>query len=168
MNPSRIPTTPDAASSSLSRWYALSPLIFHPLSNTLQKVDGRPDIVIDVSAPGAVETLKNKPFIIKEGATYQMVATFVVQHEVLSGLKYIQQVKRKGIPVGKDQEMIGSYPPNTTDRPVHTKAFAPEEAPSGMMVRGKYDAVSKFVDDDKVPHLQFEWSFEIAKDWQKK
>lgn len=123
--------------------------------------------MIDVSAPGAVETLKNKPFIIKEGATYQMVATFVVQHEVLSGLKYIQQVKRKGIPVGKDQEMIGSFPPNTTDRPTHSKAFAPEEAPSGMMVRGKYDAVSKFVDDDKVPHLQFEWSFEIAKDWKK-
>lgn len=131
-------------------------------------VEGRPDITIDLSQPGAVESLKQKPFIIKEGATYRMKATFVVQHEVLSGLKYIQQVKRKGIPVGKDQEMIGSYPPNTTDRPVHEKTFAPEEAPSGMLVRGKYDAISKFVDDDKVPHLTFEWSFEIAKDWAKK
>lgn len=96
-----------------------------------------------------------------------MKATFVVQHEVLSGLKYVQQVKRKGIPVGKDQEMIGSYPPNTTDRPIHEKIFAPEEAPSGMLVRGRYDAVSKFVDDDKKAHLTFEWTFEIAKDWGK-
>lgn len=124
--------------------------------------------MIDVSTPGQLESLKSKPFIIKEGATYQMKATFVVQHELLAGLKYVQQVKRKGIPVGKDQEMIGSFPPNTEDKPVHEKSFAPEEAPSGMLVRGKYDAVSKFIDDDKVAHLTFEWSFEIAKDWGKK
>lgn len=95
-----------------------------------------------------------------------MKADFMVQHEVLSGLKYVQQVKRKGIPVGKDQEMIGSFPPSTTDKPVHSKTFAPEEAPSGMLVRGKYDAVSRFVDDDNVEHLKFEWCFEIAKDWK--
>lgn len=146
-------------------WQAKPPLSISSQRN--QEVDGRPDIVIDVSAPGAAESLKSKPFIIKEGTTYRMKATFVVQHEVLSGLKYVQQVKRKGIPVGKDQEMIGSFPPNTTDRRTHSKSFAPEEAPSGMLVRGKYEAVSKFVDDDNVTHLKFEWSFEIAKDWPK-
>lgn len=131
-------------------------------------VDGRPDITLDVSQPGQLEALKTHPFAIKEGTTYRMKATFVVQHEVLSGLKYVQQVKRKGIPVGKDQEMIGSFPPNTTDKRVHEKVFAPEEAPSGMLVRGKYEAVSKFVDDDNVAHLKFEWAFEIVKDWPKK
>lgn len=40
-----------------------------------------------------------------------------------------------------------------------------EEAPSGMMARGHYNAVSKFLDDDNTNHLQFEWSFDIAKDW---
>lgn len=40
-----------------------------------------------------------------------------------------------------------------------------EEAPSGMIARGHYNAVSKFVDDDDHTHLQFEWSFDIAKDW---
>jgi Rho GDP-dissociation inhibitor len=94
-----------------------------------------------------------------------MKVVFVVQHQVLSGLKYVQQVKRKGIPLGKDQEMIGSFSPNTTDRPTHTKKFAPEEAPSGMMARGRYTAVSRFVDDDNVTHLKFEWTFDIAKDW---
>jgi Rho GDP-dissociation inhibitor len=95
-----------------------------------------------------------------------MKANIVVQHQVLSGLKYVQILKRKGIRLGKDQEMIGSFPPNTTDKPVHEKKFAPEEAPSGMMARGHYDATSKFVDDDNVTHLEFEWSFDIAKDWK--
>ena len=41
-----------------------------------------------------------------------------------------------------------------------------DEAPKGMLARGHYDAASKFVDDDNVTHLQFEWSFDIAKDWK--
>jgi len=94
-----------------------------------------------------------------------MKAVFVVQHQVLSGLKYLQLVKRKGIRVGKDEEMIGSYPPNTTDKPTYIKKFAPEEAPSGMLARGHYEAVSKFIDDDNTTHLQFEWSFDITKNW---
>jgi Rho GDP-dissociation inhibitor len=42
----------------------------------------------------------------------------------------------------------------------------PEEAPSGIMARAHYNAVSKFVDDDNITHLKFEWSFNIKKDWQ--
>jgi Rho GDP-dissociation inhibitor len=40
-----------------------------------------------------------------------MKATFRVQHEVLSGLKYLQVVKRRGIKVGSDEEMLvsGTY-----------------------------------------------------------
>jgi len=160
-------------SSNLLLWYFLLPHVrrLHPLallneSCRCQEVQGRPDITIDVSAPGAVETLKSKPFTIKEGAKYQMKAIFVVQHEVLSGLKYVQLLKRKGIRFGKDEEMIGSYPPNTSEKPTHEKKFAPEEAPRGMMARGHYEAVSKFIDDDDVTHLKFEWSFDITKDWK--
>lgn len=40
-----------------------------------------------------------------------------------------------------------------------------ETAPSGMMARGHYNAISKFVDDDQQEHLKFEWSFDIKKDW---
>lgn len=132
----------------------------------MQEVRGRPDITIDVSQPGALETLRSKPFTIKEGCQYQMKAVFVVQHQVLSGLKYIQAVKRGRLPVGKDTEMIGSFAPNTTSKPTHEKKFAMEEAPSGMIARGSYDAVSRFVDDDEVTHLKFTWSFKIAKDWE--
>jgi Rho GDP-dissociation inhibitor len=148
-------------------WFVKSPTFpFHSSNTISQEVEGRPEIRIDLSAPGAVDTLKSKPFIIKEGCKYQMKAEFVVQHQVLSGLKYIQQLKRKGIPLGKDQEMIGSYSPNTEDKPVHVKKFAPEEAPTGMMARGHYDAISRFIDDDDTTHLKFEWSFDITKDWK--
>ena len=41
----------------------------------------------------------------------------------------------------------------------------PETAPSGMLARGHYNAVSRFVDDDDNTHLKFEWSFDIKKDW---
>ena len=43
---------------------------------------------------------------------------------------------------------------------------AQDEAPSGMVARGHYEAVSKFVDDDSQEHLKFEWSFDITKEWK--
>lgn len=84
-------------------------------------VPGRNDVVIDLSSPGAVDTLKDKPFTIKEGSAFHIRASFQVNHEVTSGLKYLQVVKRKGIRVSKDQEMLGSYAPNTTDKPIYIK-----------------------------------------------
>ena len=41
----------------------------------------------------------------------------------------------------------------------------PDTAPSGMLGRGHYEAVSRFVDDDDHTHLQFKWSFDVKKDW---
>ncbi|CAG7941188.1 unnamed protein product [Penicillium salamii] len=129
------------------------------------QVEGRPDVIIDLSTPGSVEDLKNKPFQIKEGSKFHIKATFQVHHEVLSGLKYLQVVKRKGLRVSKDQEMLGSYAPSTNVKPIYEKIFAEEEAPSGMIARGHYNATSKFLDDDENTHLLFEWAFDIAKDW---
>ncbi|KAH6673941.1 immunoglobulin E-set [Plectosphaerella plurivora] len=125
----------------------------------------RPPVTIDLSTPGSEATLKEKPFKIKEGVKFTMVAKFRVQHEILSGLQYVQAVKRKGIRVSKDSEMMGSYAPNTDKQPFYTKRFQEEDAPSGMLARGHYTAVSSFVDDDKKTHLTFEWAFDIAKDW---
>ena len=67
---------------------------------------GRDPVTIDLSTPGSESTLKDKPFKIKEGAKFTMSAQFKVQHEILSGLHYVQVVKRKGIKVSKDSEMI--------------------------------------------------------------
>lgn len=69
------------------------------------EVQGRSDIVIDLSEPGALESLNKKPFTIKEGATFRMKARFRVQHDILSGMKYVQVVSRMGVK-NKMQEMI--------------------------------------------------------------
>jgi len=134
------------------------------LSLTLN-TEGRDPVTIDLSQAGAEKTLKDHPFKIKEGAKFTMSAKFKVQHQILSGLHYVQVVKRKGIRVSKDQEMLGSFAPNTDKRPMWEKRFAEEEAPSGMLARGHYNASSIFIDDDKKTHLSFDWSFDIAKDW---
>ncbi|KAL9136012.1 MAG: hypothetical protein Q9175_002776 [Cornicularia normoerica] len=129
------------------------------------EVEGRPDITIDLTGPNWVKDLKDNPFSIKEGAKFLMKARFVVQHDVLSGLKYLQVTKKLGIKL-KKEEMIGSFAPNTQDNPVYEKKFEPDEAPTGMLYRGHYDAVSKFADDDGHDYLKFEWSFDITKEWK--
>jgi len=55
------------------------------------------------------------------------------------------------------EEMLGSYAPGQTNE----KKFPLEEAPSGMLARGKYEARSKFTDDDGHSYLDFSWSFEV-------
>jgi Rho GDP-dissociation inhibitor len=72
---------------------------------------GRDPVTIDLSTAGAEKSLKDKPFKIKEGAKFTMSAKFKVQHQILSGLHYVQVVKRKGIRVSKDQEMLVSCQP---------------------------------------------------------
>lgn len=85
------------------------------------EVEGRPNITVNLTQPGALENLKKQPFKIKEGGEFNMKAVFRVQHEVLSGLKYVHVIKRKGIKVDKHEEMLGSYAPNTTDNKTYEK-----------------------------------------------
>merc|ERR1712196_278349 len=99
------------------------------------------------------------------GCNYRFQVSFKVQNEIVSGLKYKQVVKRKGIQVDKTEEMLGSYGPdlekvNTIMLPKRTF----ETAPSGMLARGTYEAKASFVDDDKATHLEFGFTFEIKKD----
>ncbi|CAO3678621.1 unnamed protein product [Umbelopsis vinacea] len=126
------------------------------------EVAGRPDVSVDLSTPHALEQSRSQPFTIKEGVAYRMKVKFRIQHDVVSGLKYLQVVKRKGLRVDKTEEMIGSYGPNAEP---YEKKFQTEEAPSGMLARGHYEAKSKFVDDDNVTHMEWTWSFDIKKDW---
>jgi len=66
---------------------------------------GRSDIVIDLTTPSGLDVLRN-PITIKEGAEYRVRVRFRVQHDVISGLKYLQVVKRKGIRVDKMDVMM--------------------------------------------------------------
>ncbi|CUM57790.1 unnamed protein product [Debaryomyces tyrocola] len=121
-------------------------------------------IVIDLEdAQGNTIAGKEIKFSIKEKSVYQFVIKFRVQHEIITGLKYLHLIKKTGIRVDKLEEPLGSYAPNTKEKPYYEKVFSEVEAPSGMLARGSYSAITKFVDDDKNVHLSFPWSFQITK-----
>ncbi|KAJ2081828.1 rho GDP dissociation inhibitor [Coemansia sp. RSA 988] len=119
-------------------------------------------IRMDVSSPEAIAKLQKNPVVIKEGVDYTFKIEFVVQHEVVSGLQFLQQIKRLGVTVEKMEEMCGSYGPKYENQ---EKTFPHSKAPSGMMARGTYTVKSKFIDDDKNVYLEWTWAMEIKKDW---
>ncbi|WVR09543.1 hypothetical protein IAU60_006612 [Kwoniella sp. DSM 27419] len=114
------------------------------------------------SSPISLDLSKG-PMTIKEGVEYSVGITFTVQGEIVSGLKFIQVVKRAGVTVDRSEEMIGSYGPQEAP---YTKVFPSEESPSGMLARaGTNNVRSRIVDDDGHVWLDFEWAFKLAKDW---
>lgn len=61
------------------------------------EVPGRPTITLELDTADKVAKAKGQTFTIKEGVDYRITVTFRVQHEIVTGLKYLQVVKRKGI-----------------------------------------------------------------------
>lgn len=118
---------------------------------------------VELDLTGDISSIKKNVFSIKEGIQYKLRIDFVVQREIVHGLKYVQKTYRLGVPVDKMVQMVGSYPPKKEIQS-YTTPF--EEAPSGMIARGSYSVTSLFTDDDKNEHLKWDWSFEITKDWQ--
>ncbi len=64
--------------------------------------------------------------------------------------------------VDKVSYMVGSYGPKAEQ---HEFLCPADEAPKGMISRGHYQVKSHFIDDDKNICLQWEWNFDIKKDW---
>ncbi|XP_036327068.1 rho GDP-dissociation inhibitor 1-like isoform X2 [Rhagoletis pomonella] len=124
-------------------------------------VEGRDDMELDLT--GDLSQLKKQVFVIKEGVHYKVRIDFIVQREIVHGLKYVQKTYRMGVPVDKMTHMVGSYPPK---KEIQFYLTPSEEAPSGMMARGTYSVASLFTDDDKHIHLKWDWTFEIKKDWE--
>jgi len=123
------------------------------------------DIVYKFESKEQIENLKDTPFILKEGCHYKSKLCFKVQHELVTGLMHINTVFRKGVRVGREETMIGSFSPQKDPYQVIIPRKVWEEAPKGILARGKYKANSKFVDDDGQVHLEYDYSFEIKKDW---
>lgn len=123
-------------------------------------VEGRDDIELDLT--GDLAKVKDKPVTFKEGAHFRLKITFKVVREIVAGLKFHQVLFRKGIRVDKNTLMVGSYGPKAE---AHEYVTPVDEAPKGLIARGHYTAKSKFIDDDKNIHLEWEWSFDIKKDW---
>ena len=129
--------------------------------------DNRPDgdIEYELDSQQKLAAMKSNPFTLKEKCHYKIKVQFRVQHEIVSGLKYINNVYRKGVRVVKEDEMIGSFGPQSDPHVVVFPRHGWDEAPSGMLARGTYTATSRFLDDDKQKHLEYEYSFKIGKNW---
>ncbi|KAK1236693.1 rho GDP dissociation inhibitor [Marasmius sp. AFHP31] len=168
----------DAEDESLARWKAslgitgsgpgaasgpkVTILTLELLSSTLPA--GK-SIVFKLDNKSSYESTKKNPVVIKEGVEYNVRITFRVNHSVVSGIRFIQVVKRAGIKVDKLEQMLGSYGPSP-DGQFYTKDFESEESPSGMLARsGTYDVKSRVVDDDGEVYADFEWHFKLAKEW---
>jgi len=123
--------------------------------------EGREDSTIDLTEDLA--KIKTKTFVLKEGVKFRIKIDFIVQREIVHGLKYVQKTYRAGIPVDKMTHMVGSYAPKEE---VHSYQTPIEDAPSGMLKRGTYTVQSLFTDDDKNEHLAWSWSIDIKKDWE--
>eukprot|EP01117_Protostelium_nocturnum_P013993 TRINITY_DN527_c0_g1_i1.p1 TRINITY_DN527_c0_g1~~TRINITY_DN527_c0_g1_i1.p1 ORF type:complete len:197 (+),score=78.43 TRINITY_DN527_c0_g1_i1:56-646(+) len=128
--------------------------------------EGRPggDIVYKLENQEAIDNLKKNPFTLKEGCRYKITIVFRVQHEIVSGLKFVNSVYRT-VRVHREETMIGSFAPQAEPYSMTFPRNDWDEAPSGMIARGSYKAKNQFIDDDKENHLEFEYHFEIKKDW---
>ncbi|CAL9730881.1 rho GDP-dissociation inhibitor [Monosporozyma unispora] len=120
-------------------------------------------ITFDLTNEKTIKELSSKRYKIKENSIYKLKITFKVQHEIITGLRYVQYIKKAGIAVDKIDDHLGSYAPNTKSKPVYEVELPESEAPSGFLARGNYSAVSKFIDDDKTNHLTLNWGVEIVK-----
>jgi len=119
-------------------------------------------LTMDLQDEGAVNALKTHPFTIKEASEYRVELTFKVNHGIIAGLRYIQVVKRAGVRLDRNDQMLGSYSFNAEP---YTKKFEPEIAPSGMLARGTYNVRSRVTDDDGKVYGEWDWSFKLSKEW---
>ena len=170
----------DAEDESLARWKAslgivpgaatgaatgpkVTVLTLELISSSLP--DGK-SIAFDLTDSVSLASLKKNPVVIKEGIEYNVRISFKVNHSIISGVRYIQVVKRAGITVDKLEQMLGSYGPNPSGEP-YKKDFDTEESPSGMLARsGTYSVRSRVVDDDGEIYADWEWSFKLGKQWE--
>jgi len=124
------------------------------------------DIVFTLNTKKDLDDMKTHPFTLKEACRYKIRVQFRVQHEIVSGLKLLNNVYRSKLRVLKEEEMLGSFPPQAAFHSVTYPRNGWEQAPDGMLSRGTYTAKSRFIDDDKQQHLEYEYTFNIKKDWE--
>ncbi|XP_072798164.1 rho GDP-dissociation inhibitor 3 [Vicugna pacos] len=128
---------------------------------TLMSEQAPGPIIMDLT--GELAALKNQVFVLKEGVDYKVKITFKVNKEIVSGLKCLHHTYRRGLRVDKAVYMVGSYGPSAQEYEFVTPV---EEAPRGALVRGTYVVTSFITDDDRTPHLSWEWGLHIRQDWE--
>lgn len=80
----------------------------------------RDDMELDLT--GDLSKLKKQVFTIKEGVQYKIRIDFIVQREIVHGLKYIQKTYRLGVP-GKTENTPQTTPVNNFLIQIHFAFF---------------------------------------------
>ena len=94
------------------------------------------DIVFDgLDTDDGLEKLKKGGMVFKENCKYKISVSFRVQHNIVTGLTYINQIY-KTVKVAKEETMLGSYPPSKDPHTITFPRIGWDEAPSGLLARG--------------------------------
>jgi len=133
-------------------------------NNPLNVIFTNLSVVVDSEVKHSVPLPPKEEFTVflKEGCVYHIQFEFYVQREIVTGLKYLHRVSRMGVGVGKETQMLGSFAPRQEP---YVYSSNTEEAPHGLLSRGKYRVRSLITDDDKHRWLEWIWHIEITKDW---
>ncbi|KAH3743643.1 Rho GDP-dissociation inhibitor [Pelomyxa schiedti] len=124
-----------------------------------------PPVVLRFNNEDDVRRAASTPMVVKEGSEFKIRVTFRVQHNVVLGLKILNNVSKLGKTVASDEEMLGTYPPKNEYQTLELPRLDWNEAPSGMLLRGDYKSKMKFVDDDNKTHLKFAYILRISREW---
>lgn len=122
-------------------------------------IDGRDAVELPIPKKGQKV---GSHFVLKEKSVYRLQFEFTVKNELLLGLLYANKVWRMGKQVHKRRMMLGAYGPQAEP---YTFTTEEEVTPSGMLARGHYTAKTIFLDDDGRVHLEYDYTFDIKKDW---
>ncbi|KAM0063060.1 putative Rho protein GDP-dissociation inhibitor [Helianthus debilis subsp. tardiflorus] len=98
---------------------------------------GRSDIVLAIPEDGKPKGLW---FTLKEGCRYSLRFKFQVGCNIVSGLKYTNNVWRTGVRVDRVKQMLGTFSPQ---QEAYTYEMPEETTPSGYFARGSYSAKTK-------------------------
>jgi Rho GDP-dissociation inhibitor len=126
--------------------------------------EGRPEIVHKLDTDQGIAKLTAEGIKMKEGCKFKFRVSFRVNHDILAGMKFTNTVSTT---LMNDEEtlMIGTYPPAATPHTFEFPRFGYNEAPAGMLFRGKYKVKNAFRDSDAVKYLEFGYELTIAKTW---
>lgn len=107
---------------------------------------------------------KLQEYVLKQKSAVQMRIVFKVHNDIVQGLKYCCVVKKAGFVVEKNEEVLGTFAPIPSKE--YSFDLIPEETPGGILYRGEYRGKSMFIDNDGNVHMQFEYTFNIKKQWE--
>ena len=118
------------------------------------------DLTFNIESEAGLKSLADNAFVMKEKSKYKFSISFKVQHEIVAGLKFTNNVK-KAVFSDNEEIVIGSYAPQSEPHTFTFPRHGWNETPSGMMYRGGYKGRGTFTDSDNTKHSEFVYKFTV-------